>query len=52
MNGFKNDMDDEKSQKGNGSTGHSNKTSQTKRQKLNQNAFWRCESTTMPKPTA
>ncbi|EEJ48222.1 hypothetical protein GNX72_21705 [Escherichia coli] len=29
MNGFKNDMDDEKSQKGKGSTKHSNKTPKT-----------------------
>nr|WP_187601040.1 hypothetical protein [Escherichia coli] len=29
MNGFKNDMDDEKSQKGKGSTKHSNKTPET-----------------------
>ena len=28
-NGFKNDMDDEKSQKGKGSTEHSNKTPET-----------------------
>ncbi|EEU9149860.1 TPA: hypothetical protein ACIYMC_005345 [Escherichia coli] len=29
MNGFKNDMDDEKSLKGKGSTEHSNKTPET-----------------------
>jgi hypothetical protein len=43
MNGFKNDMDDEKSQKGKDPL-----NIRTKHQKHNQNASWQCKSTTTP----
>ncbi|MCZ5656803.1 hypothetical protein O5541_27450 [Escherichia coli] len=47
MNGFKNDMDDEKSLKE-----KDPQNIRTKHQKRNQNASWQCKSTTTPKPTA